>query len=292
MKYRSSWNSRADRSSGRAALGDFGASEVDRECRRTDDRPSGWIVAGRAAELGLDARQELDHLERLGHVVVCAELQPDDLVDDLTARRQHDHRRLDALLRGARATTSKPTEPRQHHVEQDEVECLSSSPARGRSRRRALRLDVIAFPRQPVGEREHEAGLVLDEKQLASRVAGRLGARAGGRSRLRGGPDELFARAWQRQRQTDGELAACAWGALDRDARRRAPRRCAGRGSGRARRPGSAPRRRRPRDRTVRRCARDRTASMPMPRSATRHEHFAALRGGRRCRSSRRRRRT
>ena len=55
--------------------------------RRTDSPSAGCGRRRRAAELGLDAREQLDHLERLRHVVVGAELEADDLVDDLARAR-------------------------------------------------------------------------------------------------------------------------------------------------------------------------------------------------------------
>ena len=53
---------------------------------------------GRPAQLGFDPSEELDHLEWLGHVVVRAELEADDLVDHLAACSQHDDGRLDPPL--------------------------------------------------------------------------------------------------------------------------------------------------------------------------------------------------
>jgi hypothetical protein len=43
-----------------------------------------------AAQDGLDARHQLAGIERLGQVVIGAELEADDLVDVLAAGRQHD----------------------------------------------------------------------------------------------------------------------------------------------------------------------------------------------------------
>src|SRR5260221_182306 len=52
----------------------------------------------RPAELGFDAREQFDHLERLRHVIVGTELEPYDLVDDLSLGRQHDDRCVNAAL--------------------------------------------------------------------------------------------------------------------------------------------------------------------------------------------------
>ena len=83
----------------------------------------------RAPQLGLDARQQLDHLERLRDVVVGAELQADDLVDDLPARGEHDDRRLDAAF-AQLAHDVEAAEARQHDVE----ETRSNASAEARSR--------------------------------------------------------------------------------------------------------------------------------------------------------------
>ena len=59
--------------------------------------------------------------------------------------------------------TSKPSRPGQHAVEQDDVEGVAGRPLQpglavdGRH-------DLVAFGRQPVGERHHEAGFVFDEQ--------------------------------------------------------------------------------------------------------------------------------
>ena len=50
----------------------------------------------RAAQHRLDAPEELAWVEGLGDIVVGAELEPDDAVDVLAARRQHDDRQLRA----------------------------------------------------------------------------------------------------------------------------------------------------------------------------------------------------
>ena len=80
--------------------------------------------AGHAAQVGLDARQQLRHLERLGDVVVGAELEADDLVDHLAARGEHDHRRLDAAL-AQLAADVEAAHARQHQVEQQQVERIA-----------------------------------------------------------------------------------------------------------------------------------------------------------------------
>src|SRR5215218_3866394 len=69
------------------------AAGVDREVAMVEHL--GLRVAplrGRAPQNGLDARDELARVERLRQVVVGADLEPDDLLDVLVARRQHQDR--------------------------------------------------------------------------------------------------------------------------------------------------------------------------------------------------------
>ena len=75
-----------------------------------------------AAQRGLDAAAELAHGERLGDVVVGAELEPEHLVDLLRLGGEHDDRHRRA--RAQPAADLEPVEHRQHHVEHDQVEGL------------------------------------------------------------------------------------------------------------------------------------------------------------------------
>src|SRR4051794_3730097 len=77
----------------------------------------------RAAERRLHARAELAHRERLGDVVVGAELEPEDLVDLLRLGREHDDRHGLALRPQAPADL-QAVHARQHHVQDHEVEDL------------------------------------------------------------------------------------------------------------------------------------------------------------------------
>ena len=72
------------------------------------------------------ARDELGQLERLRHVVVCAELEADDDVDRV-ARGREDHDRDAARLADLPADLVA-VEPGQHEVEDDEVERLAAEP--------------------------------------------------------------------------------------------------------------------------------------------------------------------
>jgi hypothetical protein len=71
-----------------------------------------------AAQQRLDAREQLGHLERLGEVVVGAELQPDDAVEHLGARGEHQDGRRDAAL-PQRPAHVEPVAAGQHDVEHD-----------------------------------------------------------------------------------------------------------------------------------------------------------------------------
>ena len=77
------------------------AARVDREVAVHEDGALALRALGRgAAQDRAHARDELARVERLRHVVVGADLEPDDLVDVLVARRQHQHRQV-ARLRGS-----------------------------------------------------------------------------------------------------------------------------------------------------------------------------------------------
>src|SRR5687768_10966636 len=117
---------------------------------------------GRTSQFGLDACQQLHHLEGFGDVVVCAEFEADDLVDDLSPGREHDDRSFDRAFPQLLEHV-ETTQTRQHYVEQYEVERFAG---------RALQstfpiggdIDGIPFAGEPVAQREHEAGFVFDEE--------------------------------------------------------------------------------------------------------------------------------
>ena len=76
----------------------------------------------RGGALGVQsyARQKLLYRKGLGHVIVCADIQPRHLVDDLIARRQYDNGRLPLLPEPPQDLY--PVERRQHHVQHYQVE--------------------------------------------------------------------------------------------------------------------------------------------------------------------------
>ena len=79
---------------------------------------------------------ELPRGERLGHVVVRAELQADDLVDLAVLGGQHDHRDVGALAQ--RPADLAAGQAGQHEVEQDQV---GAGAVEGLDRVRAGRAD-------------------------------------------------------------------------------------------------------------------------------------------------------
>ena len=89
-------------------------------------------------------RHQLTRVERLGHVVVRAELQPHDLVGILDARRQHDDRRVAFAAQGA--GDLQTVDAGQAQVEHHQVRLF------------APRLDQRGLP--VVGLHDREAGLL------------------------------------------------------------------------------------------------------------------------------------
>ncbi len=77
-----------------------------------------------APQHGADARQQFTRVEGLGHVVVGAELEPDDAVDFLAARRQHDHRRSGGLVQPL--ADRQAVFPRHHVVENDQADVAAA----------------------------------------------------------------------------------------------------------------------------------------------------------------------
>jgi len=73
-----------------------------------------------AAQHGLDARDEFAAAERLRQVIVRAHFQPDDAIDLVALRGQHDDGEV--RLRPQRAAERQPVLARQHEIEQDQVD--------------------------------------------------------------------------------------------------------------------------------------------------------------------------
>ena len=91
-------------------------------------------VAAAGAQPGADAREQLLEHERLGDVVVGAEVEPGDRVGDLVARGEHEHRQL--LAAGAqRAQDREAVLARQADVEDQQVEVVVDAPSPRPARR-------------------------------------------------------------------------------------------------------------------------------------------------------------
>ena len=100
-------------------------------------------------------------VERLRHVVVGAQLEPDDRVDVVGPRGQHEDRGRPAPA--DLATHLEPVDPRQHQVQDDEVRVVAGVererlvPVASRDHREALFLEV-----EP--EQLHDVRLVIDDE--------------------------------------------------------------------------------------------------------------------------------
>ena len=121
---------------GLAAHLDRAAGQVDHDVAAVDHLvpPAGEVRGRRPPQERADATAELADRERLRDVVVRAELQPEDLVELVVARRQHDDR--DGALGPQPPAHLEPVDAGQHDVEHDEVDVSSakrrsaSSPSR------------------------------------------------------------------------------------------------------------------------------------------------------------------
>ncbi len=82
-------------------LGHFGLAKIHMniaEAIRVAGRRRRCRLRGHAADQRFDAREQFDHFKRLDQIIVGPQLQTDHFVDDLTARGQHQDRRVDASL--------------------------------------------------------------------------------------------------------------------------------------------------------------------------------------------------
>ena len=124
-------------------------------------RGIGEVAVG-AAQERLDPAHQLAQAERLGQVVVGAELEADDLVDLVVACRQHQDGRLGAG-RAEPAQDLEAVDARQAHVEHDEVrrlargelEPLLAGPGDG---------DLVALLLEGVLDAARDGELVFDDQ--------------------------------------------------------------------------------------------------------------------------------
>ncbi len=108
------------------------------------------------------ARQQLGHLEGLGHVVVGAHPEAGHLVGDLAPRGEHQHGRVDAAL-AHRLEHLEAVQPRQADVEDHEVEGLGGRAGQPRLAVAGV-LHRVALAAQAVVQREHEPRFVFHEQ--------------------------------------------------------------------------------------------------------------------------------
>ena len=114
------------------------------------------------AQHALHAREQFARVEGLRDVVVGADLEPDDAVDDVARRRDHDDADVVALAQVARER--QPVFAGQADVEQDEV---GQRALDLRAHRVAAvgRAHVVAVPAQVLGEQRAHARVVVDHQQ-------------------------------------------------------------------------------------------------------------------------------
>jgi hypothetical protein len=145
-----------------AAAPKLGAGEIGLAVAETAHRLG---IGGGAAEQGADAGAELTGTERLGHVIVGAEIEAHDFFGLLSFRGQHEDRGAD-LVAPQVAADLEAVLARQHDVEQDEVPAgLTSAAAGGVAV--GCDFDVVSFVAQVQFEPERDVGLVFDNQNSA-----------------------------------------------------------------------------------------------------------------------------
>jgi hypothetical protein len=111
--------------------------------------------------------------ERLRQIVVGAQLQPDHAIDLLSARREHQDRRVVASL-AQRAADVEAVPVRKHEVQDDEVERAGLNRVHGVTHGRGDGDPALLFlqmhPQQP-----GELGLVLDDQDCTRHATVLLG---------------------------------------------------------------------------------------------------------------------
>src|SRR5260221_4632080 len=122
----------------------------------------------RAAQDGAHARHQLARRAGLRHIVVGAELEPDDAVDVVAARGEHDHRHAARLADLAQRLDA--VDLRHHDVEYDNlVAAGEGEPRRGLAV--VHRGDAEALALEILGEHAGELDVVVGEKNLRAHGA-------------------------------------------------------------------------------------------------------------------------
>src|SRR5207253_1288735 len=112
---------------------------------------------------------QLAGIERLCQIIVRSQFQPDDLVGVVAARRHHDDRRIPALADLARQ--GEPVHPRQHQIEQQDVEAARAQVLERLARVAGnRRLDAVLA--EELDQQGRELAIVFDEERLAHHSAG------------------------------------------------------------------------------------------------------------------------
>ena len=159
-RYSSTANSRAVRATGTPARA---TSCVAGSTTRSPTSQAHGPLRGRAAHERAQPRQQLAEVERLGQVVVGADVEAADAVADLAARGEHEDRRP-AVALAQRAADLEAVAAREHHVEDDGVVL----PHRGLHERGvavAGHVDRVALVAQPALDGPRQLRVVLDEQQ-------------------------------------------------------------------------------------------------------------------------------
>ncbi len=122
-----------------------------------------------ATQDGLDACHQLAGAEGLAHIVVRAQIEADQAVDLLDARRHHDDRHI-----GERAQLAADVEavaPGQHQIQQDQVGCIRAHPGHHlQAIGDAMRLEALGL--EVIGLERGELGLVLDDEDAVHWATG------------------------------------------------------------------------------------------------------------------------
>jgi len=130
---------------------------------------------------GAHAAEQLSARERLRHVVVGSELEPEHAVRLRVARRQHEDR--DVALRSQSATDLDAREAGQHHVEHDErVPAGAAGLERGRPV--PLLVDLEALASQRERDDVTDARVVVHEQDPLALPVRRRKVQAAGTSSL------------------------------------------------------------------------------------------------------------
>ena len=140
--------------------------------RRSMRREPIWQIAFAPSVLlsspqqGFDSRQQLHHFKRFRQVVIGAEFQADDLIDGLSAGRQHQNRHRQAGLPDIAADVESVL-ARQHDVKNDEI-VVASHGASQSFFPVARAFHLIAFAQQAIAQRHAQRFFVFDQKDMRS----------------------------------------------------------------------------------------------------------------------------